>query len=108
MERRNTVIDQMLKYDYLSEAEHQYYRNQPLGLNVKGSGITSGEALYFREQVRLELAKILDSDDLTKSDGSKYNLYTDGLRIYTSIDLRMQELAEQAVAKHMRELQSPI
>ena len=105
MERRNTVIDQMLKYDYLSEAEHQYYRNQPLGLNVKGSGITSGEALYFREQVRLELAKILDSDDLTKSDGSKYNLYTDGLRIYTSIDLRMQELAEQAVAKHMRELQ---
>ena len=48
MERRNTVIDQMLKYDYLSEAEHQYYRNQPLGLNVKGSGITTGEALYFR------------------------------------------------------------
>lgn len=104
-ERRNTVIDQMLKYGYINESEHRFYRNQPIGLNVKGSGITSGEALYFREQVRLELAKILNSDELIKTDGSKYNLYTDGLRIYTSIDMRMQALAEQAVAKHMRELQ---
>ena len=83
-------------------------RNPAYWIKCKRIGYYLREALYFREQVRLELAKILDSDDLTKSDGSKYNLYTDGLRIYTSIDLRMQELAEQAVAKHMRELQDPI
>ena len=103
--RRNTVLDQMLKYGYINEDEHTYYKNLPIGLNVKGSGITSGKALYFREQVRLELADILESEELTRADGTKYNLYTDGLRIYTTIDLRMQEMAEKAVAQHMRELQ---
>ena len=57
-ERRNTVLDQMHKYGYIDENEHAYFKSLPLGLNVKGSGITSGKALFPCEQVRVELAKI--------------------------------------------------
>ena len=47
-ERRNTVINQMFKYGYINESEHRFYQNQPIGLNVKGSGITSGKPILSR------------------------------------------------------------
>ena len=67
-------------------------------------GITEGRATYFREHLRLEVNKLLK--DYKKEDGSSYNLYTDGLKIYTTIDSRLQRFAEEAVKEHMRDLQT--
>ncbi|MCB0549972.1 MAG: penicillin-binding protein, partial [Phaeodactylibacter sp.] len=74
-------------------------------LNVKyyKEGNNQGLATYFREHLRLEVEEVLE--DYTKPDGTPYNLYTDGLRIYTTIDARLQRYAEEAVREHMAWLQ---
>lgn len=101
--RRNVVISQMLKYKYITEQEANTAKAKPIKLNFKAVSHSDGLAPYFREHLRLELQAWCDSN--TKPDGSKYNLYTDGLKIYTTIDSRMQKYAEQAVVEHMSTLQ---
>ena len=64
-----------------------------------------GLAPYFRMELRKEVNKILNSDEIRKADGSKYNIYQDGLRIFTTLDPQMQAHAEQAMVEHMAKLQ---
>ncbi|MEZ5040099.1 MAG: transglycosylase domain-containing protein [Saprospiraceae bacterium] len=102
-QRRNTVMNQMVKYNYLDQNACDSLKEMPLELQYFREGNNAGLATYFREQVRLEVNKILE--DYPKPDGSAYNIFTDGLKIYTSIDPRLQQYAEAAVNTHMPELQ---
>lgn len=104
LRRRNTVINQMYRYGYLEEAEAEELKFKPLGLaKYYTEGHDQGLATYFREHLRIELENLLK--DFKKPNGQAYNLYTDGLKIYTSIDSRLQVYAENAVRKHMPVLQ---
>ena len=103
LERRNTVISQMEKYDKLSTAEAAKCTKEPLGLHYSKENISDGAAPYFREFLRGELDERLKG--ILKPDGSAYSVYSDGLKIYTTIDSKMQEYAEQAMSEHMRKVQ---
>ncbi len=101
--RRNTVLNQMAKYGYISETDCDSLKALPLALKYQKEGANQGLATYFREHLRLELENILK--DYRKADGSPYNLYTDGLKIYTTLNSHMQEYAEDAVREHLTRLQ---
>jgi penicillin-binding protein 1A len=101
--RRNVVLSQMEKYDYITEAVKDSIQKMDLGLNYSPESHREGIATYFREYLR-EFIKGWIKDN-PKPDGSKYNLYSDGLKIYTTIDSRMQQYAEDAVQQHMPRLQ---
>ena len=131
--RRNVVLDQMRKAGYITVEERDSLQALPLKLSYHHVDHNEGLATYFREYLRGVLnAKKPDKSDYrgwqmqkyyedsldwetnplygwceknTKKDGSKYNLYTDGLKIYTTIDSRMQKYAEDAVVEHLKELQ---
>ena len=131
--RRNVVLDQMRKAGYITVEERDSLQALPLNLSYHRVDHNEGLATYFREYLRGVLnAKKPDKSDYrgwqmqkyyedsldwetnplfgwceknTKKDGSKYNLYTDGLKIYTTIDSRMQKYAEDAVTEHLKELQ---
>lgn len=133
LERRNTVFDQMVKNDKLSQSEADSLKKLPLKLNFHRVDHKDGLAPYFREELRRRLTakkpdrsnyfgwekqKFIDDsiawneDPLfgwveknPKPDGSKYDIYSDGLKIYTTIDSRMQRYAEEAVEQHMSDLQ---
>lgn len=102
--RRNTVLKQMVKYGYLAKNTVDSIENKPLKLRYSMEGTTEGIGTYFREHLRGELKSLLKK--VKKADGNAYSVYTDGLKIYTTIDARMQEYAEAAVAEHMRKLQA--
>lgn len=103
LKRRNVVMSQMVKYGHLSQANYDRLQKLPLEVEYHKEGHDEGSATYFREHLRLEVEEILQ--DYTKPDGSPYNLYTDGLKIYTTINSRMQRYAEEAVTEHMVKLQ---
>ena len=131
--RRNVVLDQMRKAGYLTDAQCDSLKALPLTLHYNRVDHNEGLATYFREYLRRVMtAKRPDKSDYrgwqmqqyyedsldwennplfgwceknTKNNGSKYNLYTDGLKIYTTIDSRMQKYAEDAVTEHLKELQ---
>lgn len=102
-DRRNTVLSQMERNGYLAKSAVDSIQGKPLELRYSREGNTEGSGTYFREHLRLELKESLK--DFKKADGSPYNLYTDGLKIYTTIDSKMQVYAEEAVAEHMSQLQ---
>lgn len=102
--RRNVVFRQMVNYNYLSNDSLEYYSNQDLKLEYRSFNHDLGLAPYFREEVKKQLASILDT--LKDSDGEKYNLYKDGLIVHTTLDYKMQELAEAAMKEHMSKLQA--
>jgi penicillin-binding protein 1A len=95
--RRNTVLAQMLKYSYLDSAKYQQYCAEPIGLKKTIERQEEGAAMYFRGVMNQYLEKWCEDNDL--------DLYADGLKIYTTIDSTMQALAEEAVAKKMKEYQ---
>ncbi len=101
--RRNVVLSQMERNNFLTEAVKDSLQQLPLNLNYNPEGHDEGLATYFREFTRAEIQKWIDKNP--KPDGSKYNIYRDGLKIYTSIDSKMQENAEEAVTKHIANLQ---
>lgn len=133
--RRNTVLSQMKKAGYITKAECDSLQDLPLTLDFKIVDHKEGPAPYFRERVRMMLtAKKPEKkdyasweiqqyvDDSTawennpaygwceknrKPDGSKYNIYSDGLKIYTGIDSRMQQYAEEAVKEHIADYLQP-
>lgn len=133
--RRNVVLQQMLKADLITEAECDSLCALPLEVKFTKVDHKDGIAPYFREAVRLMMqAKEPRRDDYPdwdqqrfvddsiqwatnplygwveknpKPDGTKYNIYTDGLRIYTSIDSRMQKYAEEAVIDHLKNTLQP-
>ena len=102
--RRNTVLDQMQKYQVIDSYTADSLKKQPLSLSYQRFTPVEGLAPYFRSQLVDPIKEILDGYE--KETGKSYNLYTDGLKIYTTIDSRMQTHAEKAVAKHMKSLQA--
>ena len=101
--RRNTVLFQMNKYEFISDSLYDSLVQLPVILDFKKASHNSGLAPYFREYLRGEMKKWCSTK--MKSDGSSYNLYTDGLKIYTTIDSRLQKFAEEAVETHISDLQ---
>ncbi|TVQ89315.1 MAG: penicillin-binding protein [Bacteroidetes bacterium] len=100
LQRRNVVLGQMARYGYISQNEFDSLRTIPLDMSqFQIQDQNTGLATYFREILRLELVKW--SNTRMKPDGTNYNIYRDGLKIYTTIDSRMQRHAEAAVAEHM-------
>ena len=99
IQRRNVVLKQMVNYDYLSTIQYDSIQHLPLETTYIREGHNQGLATYFRAHLRPEVEGLLK--DLKKPDGKAYNLFTDGLRIYTSIDPRLQAYAEQAVQENM-------
>lgn len=108
MQRRNVVLGQMLKNGMLTRADFDSLKALPLGLRFQQIDHAEGPAPYFREVLRAQLTALLNEKDpatgkprLAKPDGTGYDLYTDGLRIYTTLDRRMQGYAEWAVREHL-------
>jgi penicillin-binding protein 1A len=101
--RRNVVLDQMVKNNYLGASEAEQLKLHEIKLNYAKLDETTGLAPYFRMVLGEELKKWCKEHK--KNDGSNYNLYRDGLKIYTTINPRMQLYAEEAVAKHMAYMQ---
>lgn len=104
-ERRNVVLRQMVRNGNLSERDYAELSKKPVGAkdyNVDGSN--DGLGTYFREYLRTDIMPGI-LKNLKNDDGESYNLYTAGLKIYTTLDSRMQAFAEDAVQKHMSELQ---
>jgi len=102
-ERRNVVIDQMEKNAKINTADATKYKALPIKLNYKKMDENTGYAPYFREVLRNEVSSVLK--DLRNADGDEYSVYKDGLKIYTTINPRMQEYAEEAVVQQMPILQ---
>lgn len=101
--RRNTVLDQMVKANKIAAPEAERLKAKPIQLNYKKLDENTGFAPYFRDVLRDEMKKWCT--DHKKQNGKPYNLYTDGLKIYTTINPRMQMYAEEAVARHVSNLQ---
>ena len=133
LNRRNTVLGQMYKYGYIDKATHDSVSALPLVLHYQPADHKQGLAPYFREYLRVIMTakEPFESDYSSwnkqqyyfdryqwdnnplygfceknrKPDGRKYDIYRDGLKIYTTIDSRMQRYAEEAVSEHMQEQQ---
>jgi penicillin-binding protein 1A len=104
LQRRNVVISQMEKYEYISAEEERTWQSKPLGLKYNdATSADGGIAPYFRAYLQRELLAWCKEHE--KDDGKPYNLYTDGLKIYTTIDSRLQKYGEEALRSHMKELQ---
>lgn len=102
--RRNVVLAQMEKYDYISEKVKDSLQALPLNIEFTPQGHDEGSATYFREYARHFMENWIKEHP--KSDGSKYNIYQDGLKVYVTIDSKMQLHAENAVKTHMANLQA--
>jgi len=103
MNRRNVVLSQMEKYDYISESQKDSLQLLPLNVKYTAQGHDEGLATYFREYARAFMADWMRENP--KSDGTNYNIYSDGLKIYTTIDKKMQTYAEEAMDMHLSGLQ---
>lgn len=101
--RRNVVLSQMEKKHIITEAQKLQLQSLPITLHFKLESHREGTATYFREYLREYMKKWAETNK--KPDGSDYDIYKDGLKIYTTIDSRMQLHAEEAVEKHMANLQ---
>ena len=132
LNRRNVVLSQMYKYDKITREECDSLKKLPLGLNFKRVDHKEGLATYFREYLRLFMTankpdrkRYRDLSQFrlvawktnplygwckknVKVDGSHYDLYSDGLKIYTTLDSRMQKYAEEAVREHLSQDLQPL
>ena len=135
-DRRNVVLSQMVKAGYLDHAEYSQYSAEPLTLNFHRTDHKDGSATYLREYLRKYLMAtrpekkdyaswnyaqfvtdsiLWNTDPLYgwcnknfKKDGSPYNVYSDGLKVFTTVDSRMQRYAEEAVYQHVARYLQPI
>ena len=101
--RRDLVLMQMAKNNYISEKDKDSLQSIPLELNYTPQSHRQGLATYFRSYLRGFMKDWTENN--LKKDGSKYNLYVDGLKIYTTINSKMQRYAEESVKEHMINLQ---
>jgi len=102
--RRNVVLGQMEKYGFIAEEVRDSLQKTELDLNYNPQSHREGLATYFRAYLTGFMKDWIK--DNPKPDGTKYNLYNDGLKIYTTLDSRMQTYAEEAVQRHMPRLQA--
>ncbi|TPD72040.1 penicillin-binding protein 1A [Flavobacterium microcysteis] len=101
--RRNTVLGQMVKNNFLEEAAKESLSKKPMVLDYHPESHNEGIATYFREYLRDFMKTWVKNNP--KKDGTEYDIYRDGLKIYTTIDSRMQKYAEEAVDAHLTNLQ---
>ena len=104
--RRNVVLSQMEKYGFITQTVKDSLQQTPLDLNYTPESHREGIATYFRAYLKTFLKDWINKSENVKPNGEKYNIYKDGLKIYTTIDSRMQFLAEQSVTEHMKALQA--
>ncbi len=104
-ERRNVVLKQIAKYYDIDSSIDTIYDQMVDMSNFERSSHDLGPAPYFRSELTKWMRNLLDQEDIHKADGSEYNIYKDGLKIYTTIDLNHQKHAEKAVKDHMKFLQ---
>ena len=102
-QRRDVVLQQMLKYNYLNAEELSKAKQDSLVLDYQSFNHDLGLAPYFRAQLKKELAIVLE--DYKKPNGEAYNLYKDGLVVHTTLDYQMQKYAEEAMQLHLSKLQ---
>lgn len=107
--RRMVVLKQMQKQGYITAQQYDSLKVLPLGLDFQRIDHTEGPAPYLREVLRGELLRLFSEKDpetgkyrIAKPDGSPYDIYTDGLKVYTTIDKRMQRYAEWGMREHLR------
>lgn len=106
LQRRNVVLSQMQRYNYITETEYDSLKNLPIDMtHFTYQTHNYGLATYFREYLRLELNKWCKTHK--KADGTNYDIYKDGLKIYTTIDSRMQKYAEDAVKEYVEGVLQP-
>lgn len=103
MQKRNAVINDMVRNNFVSESDGESLKSKPINLKYKKLDESTGLAPYFRDVLRDFMKKW--AKEHTKPNGDNYNIYRDGLKIYTTINPRMQLYAEEAVSKHMSALQ---
>lgn len=101
--RRNVVLSQMEKYGFISEHVRDSLKAESLNIKYTPQGHDEGSATYFREYARHFMEDWIKTN--LKPDGSRYNIYQDGLKVYVSLDSKMQQYAEEAVKEHMSQLQ---
>lgn len=101
-ERRNLVLYTMKNSGFISEAAYDSLKVSPLNLDYRDYDYSSGIAPYFREEVRKQ---VLQWTKVENDKGSDYNIYTSGLKIYTTLNYKMQQLAEESMVEHMSKLQ---
>lgn len=101
--RRDVVIDQMAKYAYISEQQAESFKMQPLEVEYRIISYNQGPAPYFLQKLRPQLLEWCNTH--TKPNGDPYNLYTDGLKIKTTLDYNLQVYAQLAVKEYMKDLQ---
>ncbi|MEZ5014805.1 MAG: transglycosylase domain-containing protein [Chitinophagales bacterium] len=101
--RRNVVLHEMHEAGYLNDADYKTYTDKPLALNFRRQDHKAGSATYFREYLRQWLADWVENNE--KPDGGKWDIYKDGLKIYTTLDSRMQTYAEEATSEWLTKLQ---
>jgi len=101
--RRNVVLANMSEHGYISGTQYDDLSKKPIVLDYHKLDYHVGLAPYFRQVLEQQVDSICET--MKKPDGSKYNIFKDGLKIYTTIDVRMQNYAEAAVAEHMANLQ---
>lgn len=111
--RREVVLNQMAKYNFISDHEYDSLRILPLGIEFQRMSHDEGLAPYFREVLRAELETILKEKDdngklkYAKANGQPYDIYRDGLKVYTTIDMSMQKYAEWAIEEHLKKELQP-
>jgi penicillin-binding protein 1A len=103
LNRRNVVLHQMAKNNFITEKQKDSLQKTDLGLNINREGHSDGHATYFREYLRDFMKNWIKNNP--KPDGTFYNLHRDGLKIYVTINSRMQTYAEEAMKEHMSNLQ---
>jgi penicillin-binding protein 1A len=101
--RRNVVLNQLVKYKKLDSTQAEALKKLPVELEYNKVSHHEGLAPYFREQLKAELENWCSTHQ--KADGSPYNLYTDGLKVYTTLDATLQQYAEKAMVQQMTEIQ---
>jgi penicillin-binding protein 1A len=104
LNRRNTVLGQMAKYEYITQKEKDSLQALEMNINFSPESHREGLGTYFRMYLQRWLNNWIENNP--KPDGTKYNIYLDGLKVFTTIDSRMQRNAEQAVESHMKRLQA--
>lgn len=103
LRRRNTVLSQMVKNNFLTQTEYDSISQLPIVLDYQVQNQNQGLATYFREIVKADLIKWTKEN--LKSDGTAYDIFGDGLKIFVTIDSRMQRYAEESMKEHMKVLQ---